>query len=204
MRTSSEIETISKRASRAAGFTWGVSEEVGKCIKVLELYKISGLENLYNYLIEIKSKEPSGPSAISKDNELKEGNLCPIYTGVALIDSAHEVLELKTISIKSLDFPILLIPFLSRLSYKIGKMIEVKFDEVKILLNLNNYISSNHDLRKKVLKSTSQLSINIIENDDTFDPKIWDEMYKLSTETFVEENDRLKSNAAGAGLADND
>ena len=29
MRTSSEIETISKRASRAAGYTWGVSEEVG-------------------------------------------------------------------------------------------------------------------------------------------------------------------------------
>ena len=40
MRTSSEIETISKRASRAAGFTWGVSEEVGKCVKTLELHKI--------------------------------------------------------------------------------------------------------------------------------------------------------------------
>ena len=48
MRTSSEIETVSKRATRAAGFTWGMSEEVGKCIKALELYKISGLENLYN------------------------------------------------------------------------------------------------------------------------------------------------------------
>ena len=50
MRTSSEIETISKRASRAAGYTWGVSEEVGKCIKSLELYQISGLENLNEYL----------------------------------------------------------------------------------------------------------------------------------------------------------
>ena len=50
MRTSSEIETISKRASRAAGFTWGISEEIGKCIKSLELYQISGLENLYDYL----------------------------------------------------------------------------------------------------------------------------------------------------------
>ena len=37
MRTSSEIETISKRATKAAGFPWGVAEEVGKNIKNLEL-----------------------------------------------------------------------------------------------------------------------------------------------------------------------
>ena len=55
MRTSSEIETISKRASRAAGFTWGISEEIGKCIKSLELYQISGLENLNDYLKKLKT-----------------------------------------------------------------------------------------------------------------------------------------------------
>ena len=30
-------------------------------------------------------------------------------------------------------------------------MIEIKFDDIEILLNLNNYISSNTDLRKKFL-----------------------------------------------------
>tara|TARA_B000000475_G_C15970005_1_gene436668 strand:+ start:426 stop:1040 length:615 start_codon:yes stop_codon:yes gene_type:complete len=204
MRTSSEIETVSKRATRAAGFTWGMSEEVGKCIKALELYKISGLENLYNYLTEIKDKEPFGPLKIDKDIFSEQGNLCPIYTGVALVDSAHKVEEFNAITIKSLDFPILLIPFLNRLSYKIGKIIEVSFDDFEILLNLNNYISSNLDLRNKILKSTSLLTINVIENIDTFDEKIWDKMYKLSTDTFVEESERLKANAAGAGLADND
>ena len=42
-----------------------MSEEVGKCIKALELYKISGLENLYNYLTEIKDKEPFGPFTLT-------------------------------------------------------------------------------------------------------------------------------------------
>ena len=37
MKSLSEIETTSKRATRAAGFSWGVSEEVGKCIRLLEL-----------------------------------------------------------------------------------------------------------------------------------------------------------------------
>ena len=204
MRTSSEIETISKRATRAAGFTWGIAEEVGKCIKNLELLKISGLENLYNYLLKIKNQKVNGLSIIEKENGLEQGNLCPIYTGVALLDSAHKVHQLKTLTIKSLDFPMLLIPFLNRLSYKIGKMIEVKFDNFEILLNLNNYISSNNDLRKQVLKSTALLSINVIDNNDTFDSKVWDKLYELSTETFVEESDSLKANAAGAGLSDND
>ena len=189
MRTSSEIETISKRASRAAGFTWGISEEIGKCIKSLELYKISGLENLNDYLKQIKNLEPKGPKKIKHKNSLKEGNFCPIYTGVALMDASSRVMELKTLSIQSVDFPILLIPFLNRISYKIGKMIQVKFDEIEILLNLNNYISSNSDLRKKILKSTEHLTINVIENEDTFDANVWDSLYKLSSETFVEESE---------------
>ena len=33
MRSLSEIETVSKRASRAVGYSWGIAEEVGKNIK---------------------------------------------------------------------------------------------------------------------------------------------------------------------------
>jgi hypothetical protein len=192
MRTSSEIETISKRASRAAGFTWGISEEIGKCIKSLELYQISGLENLNDYLKKIKNLEPKGLQKIENKNTLKEGNFCPIYTGIALMDASSRIKELKTLSIQPVDFPILLIPFLNRISYKIGKMIEVKFDKIEILLNLNNYISSNTDLRQKILKSTKHLTINVIENKDTFDATVWDSLYELSTETFVEESESYR------------
>ena len=38
MKSFSEIETTSKRASKAAGFSWGIAEEVGKGIKILELF----------------------------------------------------------------------------------------------------------------------------------------------------------------------
>ena len=34
MRSFSEIETVSKRASKAAGFSWGIAEEIGKSIKL--------------------------------------------------------------------------------------------------------------------------------------------------------------------------
>ena len=33
MKSLSEIETTAKRASRAAGYSWGIAEEVGKSIR---------------------------------------------------------------------------------------------------------------------------------------------------------------------------
>ena len=49
MRSLSEIETAVKRASKAAGYSWGNSEEVGKCIRLLELFGLQGIKNLSHY-----------------------------------------------------------------------------------------------------------------------------------------------------------
>jgi len=43
-----------------------------------------------------------------------------------------------------------------------------------------------------------------LENRDSFEEREWNELYKLSEETFVEENESLKQSGAGAGLTDND
>ena len=42
------------------------------------------------------------------------------------------------------------------------------------------------------------------KNEDSFNENEWIELYKLSEETFVEENESLKNTGAGAGLTDND
>ena len=55
MKSLSEIETISKRSTRAAGFSWGIAEEVGKNIRMLEMFGIGGIKNL-NYYFRVRSK----------------------------------------------------------------------------------------------------------------------------------------------------
>ena len=44
----------------------------------------------------------------------------------------------------------------------------------------------------------------ILENLDNFSSETWNELYKISTETFVEETEQSKQTGAGAGLQDND
>ena len=56
MRSLSEIDTISKRASRAKGFSWGTSEEIGKSIRLLELFSLPGIKHLNSYYKDKKKK----------------------------------------------------------------------------------------------------------------------------------------------------
>ncbi len=56
MRSFSEIETTAKRASKAIGFSWGIAEEIGKNIKLLEMFNIPGVRNLNEYFKVYKKK----------------------------------------------------------------------------------------------------------------------------------------------------
>ena len=204
MRSSSEIITVSKRAAKAAGYSWGVAEEVGKNIDILELIGIAGIENLKSYLRDIQKKTPIGPNAIDLQNKIDNECLCPILTGVCLIDDFKKVELLKEINFFNVSYPLLMIPFISRLSFLIGKRVSINIDEHVFRFNLDRYMFSDSDVNSLVLEKAKNIKVFTFENDDSFTQEVWDELYALSTDTFVEENEKLKSTAAGAGLEDND
>ena len=204
MQSSSEINTISKRAARAVGYSWGVAEEVGKCISAIEMFGISGVENLNNYFKTIKGIEPEGPKQIEKTNKLNDKSLCPIYTGLKLIDNYKSVDGIKVCKFINLDYPLLLLPFVNKLSYLIGKRIEISIDDINAECNLNTCVLADHQIKSLIIKKANTVKINILENEDSFSSETWDELYKMSTETFVEETEQSKQTGAGAGLQDND
>ena len=204
MRSSSEIITVSKRAAKAAGYSWGVAEEVGKNIDILELIGIAGIENLKSYLRDIQKKTPIGPNAIESQNKIDNECLCPILTGVCLIDDFKKVELLKEINFFNVSYPLLMIPFISRLSFLIGKRVSINIDEHVFRFNLDKYMFSDSDVNSLVIEKAKNIKVSTSENDDSFTQEVWDELYALSTDTFVEENEKLKSTAAGAGLEDND
>ena len=92
---------------------------------------------------------------------------------------------------------------MSRASEIVGKRIFLTIDEKEFLLNFNQSIYSNY-LNSDVLEKSDQIKIKFIENKNMFSETEWQELYKLSEDTFVEKTDKLKQNAAGAGLTDND
>ena len=202
MKSFSEIETTSKRASKAAGFSWGVAEEIGKCIRLLELFGLPGIKNLNKFYKDKDQKSLENINSIRKNNKSTK-LFCPVNLGVSFLDQVKSLESLKKITFSGIAYPLLLIPFLSRSSEIIGKKIFFEFDEINFLLNFNVNISTNY-LKHNFPNNTKKGVISFVENKDTFSDTDWKNLYKLSENTFVEETDSLMKGAAGAGLTDND
>ena len=203
MRSLSEIETAVKRASRAIGFSWGVAEEVGKSVRLLELFGLPGIKNLNQYFIDKKVKKFENLNLIIEKNLAASEPFCPIILGVSFLDQIKTMESLKKIEFTNIAYPILFIPFLSRASEIIGKKIHIKFDQKEILLNLNVNIYSNI-LNQEFKVIANNVEVKFLENLDNFTVSEWQNLYKLSENTFVEESESLKQGGAGAGLTDND
>ena len=203
MKSLSEIETTTKRASRAAGFSWGVAEEVAKGIRLLELFGFPGIRNLNQYYIDRDKSKYENLNLISKNNKSNDLLFCPIILGVSFLDQIRTIETFNKCIFQKIAYPLLLLPFLSRASETIGKKILFKVDNIECLLNFNINISSNF-LREEFPSIAKITEISFIENKDSFTDTEWKNLYKLSENTFVEETDSLKKSAAGAGLTDND
>ncbi|MDB3888646.1 DUF3726 domain-containing protein [Candidatus Pelagibacter sp.] len=203
MKSLSEIETTAKRASRAIGFSWGVAEEIGKSIRLLELFGLPGIKNLNQYYEEKKVKKFENLNLISKKNLSSSKPFCPIILGVSFLDQFKTMESLKKIHFSNVSYPIIFLSFLSRASEVIGKKIFISFGKNEILLNLNMNIYSNL-FNQEFPNSAENIDIELIENQDNFTDSEWKNLYVLSKNTFVDESESLKQGGAGAGLTDND
>ena len=198
----SEIDTTVKRASKAVGFSWGIAEEMGKNIRLLEMFGLPGIKNINQYFKIYKHERFEDIKTILKSN-VSNKYYCPILTGTNFFDQSSTILELDEVEIKNLAFPLLFIPFISRTSEVMGKRIFLKIDNKEFLFNFNQSIYSNY-LSGDIIEKSEIIKLKILENKNSFSENEWTELYKLSENTFVEESDDLKEKSAGAGLTDND
>jgi len=202
MRSFSEIETTVKRATKAIGFSWGIAEEMGKNIRLLEMFGLPGLKNVNQYYRIYKISNFEDIKEISKLNSSKN-YFCPIISGLNFFDQSSTISEFNELEISNLAFPLLFIPFVSRTSEILGKRIFLKIDNKEFLFNFNQSIYSNY-LSGDIVEKPEKISLQFLENKNSFSETEWSEIYKMSENTFVEETEELKQKAAGAGLTDND
>ena len=203
MKSLSEIDTTSKRASRAIGYSWGISEEVGKNIRLLEMFGLPGVKNLNDFYKKKKEQKFENLNLISQYNKTSKFEFCPIIAGTSFLDQIKSLENLNEIKFEKIAYPLLFLPFVSRASEVIGKRLLLKLDEKEFLLNFNNNIYSNF-LKNEIIKIANVVLIKFLENSDSFSEKEWNEIYKISEDTFVEETDSSMQKGAGAGLTDND
>ena len=193
-----EIETTVKRSTKSQGLSWGVSEETGKAIRVLEQSEFPGLESFKRLIHE-------GLNDLTKllDVDQKSmNNLCPIHFGLYFLDQSHKKNLHQTFKFDSLREPLISIPFLLKAAKKNLIYIQLVSKELKISITPGELISID---QKQIPPIVNDFSLSLSTHREIqYSNETWEELYQLSLETFVEETEEKKLSGAGAGLTDND
>jgi len=193
-----EIETTIKRSSRAEGLSWGVSEEAGKAVRLLEQSEFQGLES-FRRLIDL------GLNNLNKLLDLDQSNtsnLCPIHFGIFFLDQSHNKELHRTYNFKDINEPLLIVPFLSKSAKKNLLYFHLKSQDLNFTISPGGIYFINENFFPKNL---TDFSLTVSTNRKSkYTQSSWDYLYKLSLDTFVEETEEKKISGAGAGLTDND
>ena len=167
------------------------------------MFGLPGIKNLTEYYNIKKENKFEYLKFVNKENKMKTYQFCPIISGISFLDQIQSLDKLQEIKFEKLAYPLLFLPFLSRGSEIVGKRLLLKLDNNQFILNFNISIFTDF-IKNEIINVTNLASVRFLENSDSFSEHEWSQLYKLSEETFVEENERLKKGAAGAGLTDND
>lgn len=198
MQSLYEIETTVLRSSRTQGLSWGVSEEVGKAIRVLEQSNFAGLES-FKRIIDLGF---DNLNKLLEVNQTNTSNLCPIHFGLFFLDQSHKKNLHQTFHFESLVEPLVSLPFLLKAAKK--NLIYFHLDSKEIILNISPGSLFSVD-KNQMPQLISKFSLTLTTNREIlFSQKTWDDLYKISLETFVDESEEKKNSGAGAGLTDND
>jgi len=129
-----EVDSLSKKAARGSGMSWGLAEEAGKAARGLCEYGFDGPENLLSLLRDhdnlpnddIAPKDHAGVWSAAK------GGLCPVAAGAALCDLAYDIARDAPLQMKGVVRPLLLLPFVQGAVAQSGRDLCLCWDGVQL------------------------------------------------------------------------
>lgn len=209
-----EINLLCYRASVGAGYSWGMAQEIARAVLWLHQHGINGCFTLGHQLSNFEAQKISHRNfeIIKTEWRSGDGDLCPISAGSYLLDM---VFQLETsLKLKSLNTPLMILPFVAQLAAKNAQTINVGFshqtwqtngfkhslfpppqpnESIDLILE-NSETSSNSDILQEF---TLYNRIECTKAD-------WDGLAKFSNKTYAPATQASRILGAGAGLNDND
>ena len=126
-----EVEATAKRATRGAGYPWGLAEEAAKATRWLCARGIDGCAILARIL---ERRNGSGLSEWSaqidgKNWSTESGTLCPLVAGSAISDRSSNLLS-EQIHLKTITEPLMLLPFAAQSAMQLESTVTVAWSGV--------------------------------------------------------------------------
>lgn len=208
-----EVEAMARKASRGAGYSWGMAEEASKATRWLCAQGFDGCAALAQLLaisdgVAKTDMAPATPDGVWR---APSGPLCPLMAGVALSDFAY-LLGQGEIRMQDVICPNLLLPFVAAAARQQGTTLTLDLDGVQFVTDGDELCRTRNDdapgagraVGVRVHRGGSLQGALTHHSRATPDPAIWDRLNRLAGRTYAPSTEESRLLGAGAGLSDND
>lgn len=203
-----EVEAMAKRATRGAGYPWGLAEEAAKATRWLCAHGVDGCRHLADLLeTGLAGDLAAHMPEISGTDWQGQGRLCPIGAGAGLSDLAARLAE-GPVTLRDVSHPALVLPFAARAALVHGSAVEVTCNGETVqtdgcsLSGGDAFATGCGDVHVAIFKdrvvNRSFVSRFVPSND------AWATLERLAHKTYAPATEQSRLAGAGAGTSDND
>lgn len=203
-----EMEATAKRATRGAGYSWGLAEEAAKAARWLCVQGLDGSTDLARVLERRFSEQPTlhRPQTTAGVWHGKN-DLCPLASGALLSDCAQRLKD-GPIEMRQVAAPLVLLPFAALAAKQLKRSVRVECDDVVAVTD-----GTNLDLQGTPPAVAQRVTVSICQ--ETAKPsrllsrshpaaQSWEALNRFAHKTYAPATEESRALGAGAGLSDND
>ena len=205
-----EVEAMARKATRGAGYSWGMAEEAGKATRWLCAQGIDGCSSSARLLAITDHVEKTTMAPAASDGVWRAplGQLCPLMAGAALSDFAY-LLVRGEISMENVACPSLLLPFVATTARQQKTTLALDMDDVLIVSDgrdvcIGKVAVPQQATRVSVRRGGALGQAVRPHSRATPDPAIWDQLNSFAGRIYAPSTEESRLLGAGAGLSDND
>lgn len=208
-----EIETLSRKAARGAGLSWGLAEEAGKAARWLAAAGLPGPQVLADLLTRNDGAEYEALCPMEADEGqwvARGGTLCPLISGAVLCDNAQR-LTTGDLTLGRTAAPMLLLPYLDAAARQCRTVLTVRWNGTAVTLGqAAGATGTGLDA-----PMTDEVTISSAKTGATAPPltqatrgdiptEVAQRLTTFAERTYAPETEESRLSGAGAGLTDND
>ena len=210
-----EIESMSKKAARGAGLSWGMAEEAGKATRWLTSHGLAGGELLADLLVQNDQLAHDQVAPVSVDGVWQgcAGPLCPLVCGAALNDCAGSKLALQPVEMAGISHPLLVVPFAAWAAIHIKSPVSVSWKSARIETDGFGIWLEDPEGEIAVTSPVSLTCRRAEPRDDRaaapsvrgdVSAQAWQKLGEFAHRTYARATEESRMRGAGAGTTDND
>lgn len=202
-----ETEAMAKRATRGAGYPWGLAEEAAKATRWLCAHGIDGCAALARLLTAMDGAPRGDHAPRIGPVWTAPAALCPLVTGAALSDRAALLAD-GPLRLGPTAEPALLLPFAALCARAQGAPVTLTAPGVTAITD-GTSLALTGALPPEATEITVSLGGTLQDpaphqTRARPDPAAWEVLARLAHRTYAPATEASRLSGAGAGLNDND